>query len=97
VSDNALLVGDKVKNVQGKSTQAPKNQDGALMNGGKAPAYKGLCTYCGIYGHKANNCLKRLNKGAPNANINKSSGNSSYFPGICLSAKKRATSLLIVL
>jgi Zinc knuckle len=86
MSDNALQVSDKMKNVQGK---APKNQDGALMNGGKAPAYKGLCTYCGIYGHKANNCMKRLNKGAPNANKNKSSGDSSYFPGICFKCNKK--------
>jgi hypothetical protein len=78
-----------MKSVQGKSTSAPKSQDGALINGGKAQAYKGLCTYCGIYGHKASNCLKRLNKGAPNRNKNKSNGDSSYFPGICFKCNKK--------
>jgi gag-polypeptide of LTR copia-type/Zinc knuckle len=89
MSDNALMIVNKVKNVQGKSIQAPKNPDGALMNGGKAPAYKGLCAYCGIYGHKANNCLKRMNKGASNVNKNKSSGDSSYFPGVCFKCNKK--------
>ena len=89
MSDNALLAGEKVKNGQGKTTQAPKTQDGALINGGKGQTYKGLCTYCGVYGHRANSCLKRLNKGASNVNKNKSSGDPSYFPGICFKCNKK--------
>jgi Zinc knuckle len=83
MSGSALLGGEKTKNVQSKSTSAPKIQDGASMNGGNTQAYKGLCTYCGIYGHKASNCLKRLNKGVPNGNQNKTNGDSTCFPGIC--------------
>jgi hypothetical protein len=78
-----------MKNVQGKSTTAPKSQDDALINGGKAQAYKGLCTYCGIYGHKASNCLKTLTKGTSNGNKNKSNGDSGYFPGIFFKCNKK--------
>jgi gag-polypeptide of LTR copia-type len=95
--DNALLVNEKTKSVQGKSTPAPKGQDGALINCGKSQAYKGVCTYCGIYGHKASNCLKRLNKGTSNGNKNKSNGDSSYFLGYILNATKRGTCLSIVI
>jgi hypothetical protein len=41
------------------------------------------------YVHKANNCLKRLNKGASNGNKNKSNCDSSYFPGICFKYNKK--------
>jgi hypothetical protein len=43
-----------------KIQQSKINSEGALMtNGSKPVKYKGNCSYCGTYGHKANMCNKR--------------------------------------
>jgi hypothetical protein len=52
------------RKVEGKIEKIQRskiNPEGALMtDGGRPGKYKGNCFYCGIYGHKATVCHKRI-------------------------------------
>jgi biotin synthase-like enzyme len=57
---NLERVKEKLRNKFDKIQRSKINSEGALMtNEFKPGKYKGNCSYCGMYGHKANMCNKR--------------------------------------
>jgi hypothetical protein len=51
-----------------------------MTNGSKPGKYKGNCSYCGTYGHKANMCNKRIKvRNEKSVRNQKRSGNGEKF------------------
>ena len=62
--------------------------DGALVSSSKPQKYKGLCSYCGIYGHRGTECRKRLSKGSEKGR-NVGPKDDAFFPGFCWKCNKK--------
>ena len=53
-------VKEKLRSKFEKIQRSKPIKDGALMaNGARMGKFKGSCAYCGVYGHKISQCLKR--------------------------------------
>jgi gag-polypeptide of LTR copia-type len=93
-SDTATL--KRVKERLSKSFGA---KDQALLNRDSFQTYKGLCSFCGIYGHKGFNCRKRMaaNNGTSSAQRQPPSApGSQVFRGMCFRGKNGVTRFRIV-
>jgi len=54
-------VKEKLREKFERIQRGKSSPEGALISRGREGKFKGSCTYCGIYGHKASDCFKKLN------------------------------------
>jgi hypothetical protein len=86
---------ENLRNKFNKIQQSKINSEGALMTNGFEPGkYKGNCSYCGMYSHKANICNKRTKvrskKGMKNEKGSANDGKfNTPFPFSCYICNKK--------